>query len=246
MNIIIDGKKCECAKGEFLRVVARRNGITVPGLCHHNGLPGQGCCRLCVVEIVERGQSKIVVSCVYPINDDCEVFTKSDKVREQREMILTLLAKRAPASVEIAALAKAYGAPKLPRLRAATEGKCIMCGLCARACKELGAGAISTVNRGITKEIATPYNEPNPACIGCGSCAAICPVKAIDMTETADSRIIWGREFKLNRCAECDALLGTAEETAYAAHRVGLKEHGLCDKCRKKKMADSLAHTYGL
>jgi NADH dehydrogenase/NADH:ubiquinone oxidoreductase subunit G len=245
MNILIDGKKCECVKGEFLREIARRNSITIPGLCHHNGLPSQGCCRLCVVEVVERGYSKIVVSCVYPVNDECEVFTKSMKVRQQREIILTLLVKRAPASAEIAALAKAYGAPDLPRLRFEPDGKCIMCGLCARVCKELGAGAISTVNRGIKKEIATPYNEPNPACLGCGSCANICPVKAIDITETAVSRIIWGREFMLQYCAECGALLGTAEEIAFAAQKAGFDENGLCDKCRKKNIAGKLAKTYG-
>jgi NADH dehydrogenase/NADH:ubiquinone oxidoreductase subunit G len=246
MNIIIDGKNCECEKGEFLREVARRNGVTIPGLCHHAGLPGQGCCRLCVVEVSERSWSKIVVSCVYPIAGECEVFTKSEKVREQRAIIIALLAKRAPASAEIAGLAKYYQAPELPRLRPAAEGKCIMCGLCVRACKELGAGAISSVNRGIAKEIATPYHKPNPACLGCGSCAAVCPTKAIEITETAATRVIWGREFTLKYCPECGALLGTAEETAYAAQRAGLEEFGLCEICRKKRIAASLAHTYGL
>jgi NADH dehydrogenase/NADH:ubiquinone oxidoreductase subunit G len=246
MNIIIDGKSCGCEKGEFLREVARRNGVTIPGLCHHAGLPGQGCCRLCVVEVSERGWSKTVVSCVYPIAGECEVFTKSEKVREQRAIVIALLAKRAPASAEIAALAKYYQAPELPRLRPAAEGKCIMCGLCARACKELGAGAISSVNRGIAKEIATPYHEPNPACLGCGSCASVCPTKAIEITETAASRVIWGREFALKYCPECGALLGTAEEMAYAVQRAGLEEHGLCEICRQRKIAASLAHTYGL
>ena len=246
MNILIDGKSCECKKGELLREVARRNGVTIPGLCHHAGLSGQGCCRVCVVEVTEHGSRKIVVSCVYPIAGECEVSTKSEKVREQRALILALLAKRAPLSAEIAALAKAYAAPELPRLHALPEGKCVMCGLCARACKELGTGAISTVNRGIDKEIATPYNEPSPACIGCGSCAAVCPTKAIEVTETAACRIIWNKEFALTFCAECGALLGTAEEAAYAAHKAGLKASGLCDKCRQKKITSELAKTYGL
>ena len=246
MNIIIDGKSCACEKGEFLREVARRNGITIPGLCHHNGLPGQGCCRVCVVEVFERGWGKIVVSCVYPVAGECEVFTNSEKVREQRAMIIALLAKRSPQSAEIAGLAKAYGAPELPRLQAAGEGKCMMCGLCARACKELGAYAISTVNRGITKKIATPYHEPNPACLGCGSCAAVCPTKAIDMTETTAKRMIWNKEFALTYCVECGALLGTAEETAYAAQKAGLEAQGLCELCRKRKIADSMAHAFGL
>jgi NADH dehydrogenase/NADH:ubiquinone oxidoreductase subunit G len=245
MKIIIDGKSCECEKGEFIREVARRNGITIPGLCHHAGLPGQGCCRVCVVEVFEHGHGKIVVSCVYPIAGECEVFTKSELVRGQRGMTLALLAKRAPASAEIAALAKAYDAPDLHRLQAG-EGKCIMCGLCARACKELGAGAISTVNRGIEKEIATPYHEPNPACLGCGSCAAVCPTKAIDITETAAHRSIWDNEFKLKYCTRCGALLGTAEEIAFAEQKAGLESHDLCEICRKKKIALELAGVYGI
>lgn len=245
MNIIIDGKSCECQKGEFLRAVATHNGITIPGLCHHEGLAEQGCCRVCIVEVKERGWSKIVVSCVYPIAGECEVFTNSEKVASQRGMILALLAKRAPESREIAALCKAYGAPDLSRLAAAPQGKCILCGLCARACKELGAGAISTVGRGVTKEVDTPYHEENPDCIGCGSCARVCPTKAIDIAET-ESRTIWQREFPLKFCAKCGELLGTAEETAYAAQKAELEADGLCAQCRRNKIAGEMAKTYGI
>lgn len=244
MNIIIDGKDCECEKGEFIREVARRNGIFIPGLCHHQGLPGQACCRLCLVEVVERGRSKIISSCIYPIDCECEVYTESDLIKEQRGLILTLLAKCAPESKEIAGLSYVYAAPKLPRLKAAPEGKCIICGLCARACQELGAGAISTVNRGIAKEIAAPYHEPNPACIGCGSCAAVCPTNAIEIKETGDSRIIWQKEFVLHYCQKCGNLLGTIEETAFAAQKAGQEESNLCEKCRQKSIADDLAKVY--
>ena len=51
MIITIDGKQCSCEKGEFLLQVARRNGIYIPTLCHHEALPGQGCCRVCIVEV---------------------------------------------------------------------------------------------------------------------------------------------------------------------------------------------------
>ena len=38
MIIRIDGKECACEKGEFLLAIARRNGITIPTLCHHDSL----------------------------------------------------------------------------------------------------------------------------------------------------------------------------------------------------------------
>ena len=108
MTITINGIPCECEKGEFILQIARRNGIEIPTLCHHDAIAGQGCCRLCIVELVARGRSQIVVSCVYPVDRECEVFTDSDKVRRQRGVILRLLEKRAPDSPEIKALCEKY------------------------------------------------------------------------------------------------------------------------------------------
>ena len=237
MNITINGKVCECEKGEYILQIARRNGIEIPTLCHHDGFPGQGACRLCIVEVVERGSGKIVVSCVYPVDRECEVFTDSDKVKRQRGMILALLRKKAPESAEIAALCEKYDAPVIDRFVSEPENKCVMCGLCVKACGELGAGAISTVNRGVTKAIATPYHEPSSTCIGCGSCAYVCPTGAIDIKNTADERVIWGKTFKLVRCSECGEVIGTEEEIAYAAKRSGNEPDTLCEKCRKKQIA---------
>ena len=43
---IIDGKECTFEKGELLLQVAKRNGIEIPTLCHHEALPGLAACRL--------------------------------------------------------------------------------------------------------------------------------------------------------------------------------------------------------
>jgi len=246
VNIIIDGKNCECEKGEFLRDIAFRNDVFIPGLCHSNAMPGSSCCRVCLVEIAEKGERKVVSSCVYPVEDICVVFTDSEKVRELRAMVLTLLSKYAPESDMISAMANANGAFEISRMRPAEKGKCIMCGSCVRVCSELGAGAISAVNRGITKKISTPYSESNPDCIGCMSCAKICPVNAIDAKETADNRSIWGKDFTLLYCPECGEVTGTAEEIAFAAKKTKTEVSTLCRNCRKKKMADQIALTYGL
>ncbi len=245
MTITINGTPCQCEKGELLLQVARRNGFEIPTLCHHDAIAGQGCCRLCIVEVVERGRGRIVVSCLFPVEHGCEVYTDSDKVRRQRGMILRLLEKRAPESPEIRALCAKYGAPEIDRFVQVDGSKCVLCGLCVKACGELSVGAISTVNRGVTKEIATPYHEPSSVCIGCGSCASVCPTGAIEVTETADTRTIWRKTFQLVRCEHCGAVIGTAEELAYAAKRSGQERDNLCRTCRQARMADTLAHTFG-
>lgn len=245
MNITINGKSCECEKGEFILTVARRNGIIIPTLCHHDGFPGQGSCRLCIVEVDEGKGPKVVVSCVYPVERECVVYTDSEKIRKQRGLILALLRKKAPESEEIKGYAGIYGAPEIARFVTEDNNKCVMCGLCVKACTSLSVGAISTVNRGITKEIATPYHEPSSACVGCKSCAYICPTGAIKVEETPDSRTIWGKTFKLVHCDLCGEVIGTEEEIAYAAKRAGNEPDMLCEHCRRKELSKAFRHTYG-
>ncbi len=246
MIIKINGIPCECEKGEFILQIARRNGIDIPTLCHHDAFAGQGSCRLCIVELVAGGRSRIVVSCVYPVDRECEIFTENERVRRQRGMILRLLEARAPESTEIRALCDKYGAPRFERFVRVDGEKCVMCGLCVKACAELSVGAISTVNRGVTKEIATPYHEPSSVCIGCGSCAHVCPTGAIEMSETRDSRRIWGKTFRLVRCSRCGAVIGTEEELAMAAERAGQEQDGLCNTCRQERIAEVFAQSYGV
>ena len=179
MIIRIDGKECTCEKGEYLLTIARRNGIFIPTLCHHDSLEeGMGACRLCIVEVTDRGRKSVVVSCVYPVNSEIEVETNSERIRRERGMILTLLAKRAPESPEIKAMCSHFKAPEIDRFIQVDGEKCVMCGLCAKVCASLSVGAISTVNRGITKAISTPYGDPSSVCIGCGACAEVCPTSS--------------------------------------------------------------------
>ena len=245
MMITINGHECECEKGEFLLQVAKRNGIEIPTLCHHEAIEGQGCCRLCIVEVIERGRGKIVVSCVYPIEHECEVLTDSEKVVRQRRMILNLLRARAPESSEIEELCEKYGAEKIDRFVRINESKCVICGLCVKACNELSVGAISTAMRGIDKEVMPPYREPSEVCVGCGSCAAICPTNVIEITETDATRTIWGRTFDLVHCSRCGRVIGTPEEIAYAAEKSGEETATLCPECRKHELSVTMAQVYG-
>ena len=245
MIITINGMACACEPGEYLLQIARRNRIVIPTFCHHEGLPGQGCCRVCIVEVEIRGRRNIVSSCVYPVEQECTVFTDSDRVKKQRGIVLALMHSHAPESERVTRLCKMYGIPEYERFITNPGEKCIMCGLCVKACASLGTGAIAAMNRGVDKEISTPYDKPSADCVGCGSCSRVCPTGAIGLAEDAFTRTIWEKEFTLRFCERCKKPAGTLEEIELAAKKAGIETPVLCGECRKKAIADAMARTYG-
>jgi len=246
MTITIDGKVIDCKAGETLLEVAKRAGINIPTLCHHEGLPGQGCCRVCLVEVETGGVRDIVTACLYPVERECAVFTDSDRVRINRGNVLALLRAGAPESDEIARLCERFGAPDINRfIINKANSKCILCGLCVKACESLGTGAISTVNRGIDKKVSTPYDEPALVCVGCGSCAAVCPVGAIKVEEDGAHRRIWNKKLPLARCKRCGTEFGTVFEHYRASERAGASPIELCPACKRRAITDTFADTFG-
>jgi len=245
MKIIIDGIVCEAEKGEMLLKIARRNHIHIPTLCHSDALPGLGSCRLCVVEILDRGRRSVVTSCIYPVKNEIEVFTHSDKIKSIRRNLLMLLYARAPQNETIDRLRREYEVPDNIRFSGGKNEHCILCGLCVKACQELGTSAISTVNRGITKKVSTPYDEPSAQCIGCGSCAYVCPTNAIKIEEHNGVRTIWNKEFQLVRCARCGKPFATMEQLEFSRKKLG-SDHIelLCESCKKAVTGEKLRDIY--
>jgi NADH dehydrogenase/NADH:ubiquinone oxidoreductase subunit G len=268
MKVIIDGLACEAESGEYLLQIAKRNHINIPTLCHEEALAGLATCRICIVEVMDAkrtevegdGQTersekrKIVTACVYPVVTEIEVITNSEKLRDMRKAILTLLMARAPESDAIGMLAKEYGVEHNHQWLTKDDEKCILCGLCVAACDKMGTGAIATINRGITRKVSTPFEEPAESCIGCCSCASVCPSGAIPFTDLHRKRTIWNKEFDLVSCSWCGEIIGTKEQLDYVGkridpspdeHRIGLSAdaHGnemLCEHCRAVREASRL------
>ncbi|MGN0059885.1 MAG: 2Fe-2S iron-sulfur cluster-binding protein, partial [Coriobacteriales bacterium] len=138
LHITIDGKDCTCEKGEYLWDVAKRNGIPIPVLCRSDAFPEhRACCRVCIVEVEIRGRTKVVTSCVYPVEQECEVRTNSDRIKEERSVVLGLLAARAPEAQRVTFHSQAMGNEGLERLITLDGEKCVLCGLCVQACDSL-------------------------------------------------------------------------------------------------------------
>lgn len=234
LTVTIDGRACTCERGEFLYDVAKRNGIFIPALCRSDEVSEhRSSCRLCIVEVTENGRTRIVTSCVYPVNRECEVRTDTERVRSDRAMVLALLQARAPESPELAQMTQTLGDPEIA-LPARVDGeRCVACGLCVQVCHQNGASAIAMLANGVDKYPGAPYGIAPKPCIGDLSCARICPTGAIPYEDGERSRSIWGRNFTMAFCESCGTPLGkTAAELAHWAHERGEEPVFLCEDCK--------------
>lgn len=174
----IDGKEVGAREGMTILEAARSAGIFIPTLCHHEKLEPYGGCRLCIVEVEDRGWTKLVVSCVYPVEKNLVVRTRSEKIDRIRKMILELLMAHAPDAFELKDLAKEYGAD---RDRFEKEASfCVHCGLCVRYCAEVKKkNAVGFIDRGIRKEISFIPEIAAKECWNCKECFPLCPTEAL-------------------------------------------------------------------
>ena len=174
----IDGREVKAREGMTILEAAQKVGIVIPTLCHHEKLEPYGACRLCTVELEMRGWTKLVAACLYPVEKNLVVRTRSEKVDRIRKMILDLLLAHAPDAFELQDLAKEYGAN---RDRFEKEASfCIHCGLCVRYCAEIKKKyAVGFVDRGTRREISFISEISSKECWNCKECFPLCPTEAL-------------------------------------------------------------------
>jgi len=174
----IDGKEVKAREGMTILEAAQSVGISIPTLCHHEKLEPYGACRMCIVEVEAGGRTKLVVSCVYLVEENLVVRTRSEKIDKIRRVILELLLAHAPDSPKLQVLAKEYGADKDRFEKEASF--CIHCGLCVRYCAEVKKkNAVGFVDRGIRKEISFIPEIAAQECWDCKECFPLCPTSAL-------------------------------------------------------------------
>jgi bidirectional [NiFe] hydrogenase diaphorase subunit len=170
----IDGKEVKAKAGMTVLEAAQSAGIAIPTLCHHETLAPYGGCRLCIVEAQGTGWTRLVVSCVHPIEEDLVVKTRSEKIDRIRRALLELLLAHAPNSPVLEEMAQEYGADKDRFEKGASF--CIHCGLCVRYCAEVKKkNAVGFIDRGVRKEICFIPEIASTECGGCKECFPLCP-----------------------------------------------------------------------
>ncbi|MBW1787995.1 MAG: (2Fe-2S)-binding protein [Deltaproteobacteria bacterium] len=191
INLKINGLDVQVEEGTTLLEAAKFWGFPIPTLCHDDGLSSYGACRLCLVEIGEGPNAKLVSSCTYLAEDGLKVRTASSRVLRARKMIIELLLATCPQSKVIQDLASKFDV-RQQRFKQKYDD-CILCGLCVRMCEEQMMGkAIGFLDRGENRKIGTPFDIRSEECRLCGGCMYICPTCQLRCTYNEPDKAICG------------------------------------------------------
>lgn len=85
----IDGQPVSVENGATILSAAKKLGIEIPTLCHHQELPHFTSCFLCVVEVL--GRKNLLPACSTIATEAMEVITTSDEINATRKLCLELL-----------------------------------------------------------------------------------------------------------------------------------------------------------
>jgi len=178
ITVQIDGREVRAEEGTTILEAAQAAGILIPTLCHHEKLEPYGACRICTVEVETRGRTNLVAACVYPVEKNLVVRTRSPKVDRIRKTLLELMLAHAPDAPKLQDLAREYGANK-DRFEK-EPSFCILCGLCVRYCAEVKKkNAIGFIDRGTRREISFIPEIAAKECWNCKECFPLCPTEAL-------------------------------------------------------------------
>lgn len=246
ITVTIDGKTATVEKGTTILQAARDMGIEIPSLCFSEAVEPYAACRVCIVEASDgKNWSKIVTSCNYEVWDGLEVNTRSEQVVEARREVLDLILSAHPGSEVVRRLAAEYGVTE-PGYPGEPGDDCILCGLCVHVCEQVvGVSALGFCQRGPARRMTTPFNGPSPTCIGCGSCAFICPTGCLHIVNEDSRRILYKqkrdnvlKEFELLPCQSCSKPFLPKEQLTYVQKKFKLPQKiaQTCPTCGGPKL----------
>lgn len=221
LTLKIDDRDVSGSEEQSVLDVARENNIFIPTLCHLDGLPTVGACRLCLVEV--EGTSKLLPACTTLIREGMVVYTDTPRLQDYRRLIIEMLFTEGNhicavcvtnGHCELQTLAVKLGVdhitlpylyPTHKKVDASHErygcdaNRCILCTRCVRVCEEYeGAQTWGVKGRGIDSEVITDLDQPwgnSQTCTSCGKCVQVCPTAALFLKGKSVTEMVKHREF---------------------------------------------------
>ena len=205
VNFIINGAKIKVSKGTTVLDAALSYGICIPHLCHIQGVTPFGACRLCIVEYLKNGKSKVTTSCTLEAEEGMVISAHSEKILKARKNIAEMLVAEAPNSRAIQDMAVRCG---VSRVRYPFRNKnCVLCGRCVRVCSEVWQSkSLGFVGRGQERHVALPFDTRPEFCKRCNACIEICPMTITPCPGPMEK----GEEFL---CSLCESQLSMEKDT---------------------------------
>lgn len=203
VHLTINNIPLAVPKGTKIMQAAQKLGIDIPHLCYHEDQRIKARCRLCSVEVV--GKRRLLAACSTEVWEGMEVHTDTQIVRDTQVAILQLMLANhhkdclscpRNQNCDLQRLCSRFNIQhsSLPSVckeepRIVTNpaivrdpSKCIRCGRCIRACKDVqGIAALTYAGRSSDIVVTTAYNKPMETtdCILCGQCSLVCPTGAL-------------------------------------------------------------------
>ncbi len=285
VSITIDGYSLEVDSDKSILNAALEADLYIPHLCHHPDLSDVGECRLCVVEI--EGCGEIRTSCKTQVEDGMVIHTKTAKLNAMRRLSMELMLANhvddcttCPKYLkcELQSLIQ-YLEVSTSRLRRTLNSvpvntanplfvrdlnRCVSCGRCVRACKELrGVDVLDyqlTDDDRVMVDIKNHHSMEEEHCRFCGACVEVCPTGALQDKEGVFKPNL-NRDLELVPCkAECPAhtdvpryiraikegryqdAIAIIREKAPFPHSLGYVCMAFCESvCRRKEINQSLS-----
>jgi len=217
-----------------------------------------------MVETVVDGKKELVYSCTQPVAEGMQINTATEETDRYNKACLEMLLVEHPLDCPICDKSGVCPLQDNTDLLQLYDGRfetqrrnepsiktnpiiefylnrCIMCGLCVRACDEIqGVQALDFHKRGMSVGIGTANDEPLD-CEFCGQCITVCPTGALmDMTSEARGLAAmftdtystcnycsWGCTVKLET-KKGEVIRIEADEN----YNIGINEGNLCAKGR--------------
>lgn len=203
MKLTIDGQEVEATTGQSVLDAAADAGIFIPHICKHPDLDAVGGCRLCMIQV--DGSDEPVCACKTACREGMVVDSHGEQAERVRRMSMELILATHPTDCtgcpkygicELQSMYQYLGvSPMRWRVKSrpvATDTsnplithmmtRCIRCGRCVRACRDLrGVGILDYRHTESGIRIGTDghVSLEEAGCRFCGACVEVCPTGSI-------------------------------------------------------------------